>query len=168
MSDEAFKELMGRMHSAVDTSKTARENVKTASVEDLTEPGDILANQIHSMNDDFRREHFPEEVKTAEAEDEDDLDKEAVDYDGDGDEDDPESVDPDLGNLPNEEMKEKALKRKKELNKGEKKAGFGLSVEEDLNNPFVALGFNAELKEHEPAIKQAVAKIVQSSAVVGK
>lgn len=163
MSDEAFKELMGRMHSAVSSSKTAHEHVKKASVAELEEPGDILANTIYGMNDEIRRKSFPEELaKEAEDLDDEGEEKHAEEYDlDDGDESAVEEV---VAGASKKEKK--GLPSGFEENKFKaKEAGFGLSVEEDLSNPFVALGFNAELKEHEPVIKQAVARIVRSSAV---
>ena len=157
MSDDAFKDLMGRMHSAVSSSKTAHEHIKKASVAELDEPGDILANTIYGMNDEIRRKSFPEELaKEAEdLSDDDDLDdfKLAEEYSTD---------DAEVTVVGGTAKKEK--KNFSDYAFKKKEAGFGLGVEEDLANPFVALGFNAELTEHNSVIKQAVAKIVQTSA----
>jgi len=157
MSDDAFKDLMGRMHSAVSSSKTAHAHIKQVSVADLDEPGDILANTIYGMNDEIRRKSFPEELaKEAEdLSDDDDLDdsKLAEEYSTDDSE---VTAEGGMAKKEKKDFSDYAFKKKE--------AGFGLSVEEDLTNPFVAMGFNAELKEHDPVIKQAVAKLVQSSA----
>jgi len=167
MSDEAFKDLMGRMQSAVSSSKTAHAHVKQASIDELEEPGDILANTIYGMNDEIRRRSFPDEMpKEAESE------IEADDLDDDTDAKTAEEYEVEEASHEKSESKKKEKKEHKGLPAGfaehmksKKEAGFGLSVEEDLSNPLVALGFNAELKEHEPVIKQAVAKIVRSAAV---
>lgn len=160
MPDEAFNELMGRMSDAVNSAKTASDHVKTASVDELDAPGDILANTIHRMNDEIRRESFPEEMEKnaivldddddANADIDADADAEAAaakavaDKDGkDGKDDDPAST----------------------ADSTKKAEVSGRTLEDDLNNPFVSLGFNAELKLHEPAIKQAAAKICQASVL---
>jgi len=161
MSDDAFKELMGRMSTAVSSSKTAHEHVKHASVADLDEPGDILANTIYGMNEEIRRNSFPDEMEK-DAEDLDDTD----DLDGDDDAKTAEEYSTDDAGVTEEgDTKKKDKKSFADFAFKKKEAGFGLSVEEDLTNPYVALGFNAELQAHDPVIKQAVAKIVQASAV---
>ena len=161
MSD-AFQDLMGRMKTAVDNSKTAREHVKKASIADLEEPGDILASTIYGMNDELERTAFPEEYAAKHAmddtsdADDDDASKEAAEYDSEGAED---AID----EITAENSGKKAVPDSfKAHMKGEKEAGFGRSVEEDLSNPLVAAGFNAELAEHEPAIKQAMATILST------
>jgi len=156
---EAFQELMGRMKTAVDNSKTARAHVKTASITDLEEPGDILASTIHGMNDDLERSAFPDEYAAKHAMDEteeDDSTKEAEEYDADG-------AEKAVEDITSEGAGKKAVPDSfKAHMKGEKEAAFGRSIEEDLSNPLVAAGFNAELQEHEPVIKQAMAKILST------
>lgn len=159
MSDP-FQELMGRMKTAVDKSKTARAHVKTASVEELEEPGDILASTIYGMNDEIERAAFPDEYAAKHAAD--DLDE---DDDGDETDDDPSKIAADAADDDEEDDDAwvdpaASTEEPNKVASLKKEAGFGLSVEADLSNPIVAAGFNAELKEHEPVLKEAMAKIL--------
>jgi len=143
MSDP-FQELMERMRAANDESKTAREHVKSASVSELEEPGDILASHIYNMTRELEARLDP---KLAAEDDEDTNDEDGDEDDGDDSLAETYGVDA-VGDDTHEYTP--------------KEAAF--TVPDLGDHPLVKMGFEAELREFEPVIQQAISRIVAMSS----
>jgi len=159
---ENVKTLIESMRAAVSTTKTARERVKTASVQDDFDRGDLLANTIHRITAQEEERVFPEEVRQRkEAAEKANAVKEAADESANESADDSaKEVDENkAGEQPPAESAAPAATETKEA-----------SVELPgaatlLQHPLVRKGFDDYIEEHREEVQKLAAEIVSNASI---
>lgn len=156
-NDPAVQELMQKMASAVKGEGEQREHLKTASAEDLDNPGDILTRTIHGINDQVRAESFPEEHAKIAADRDARLTKAAADKSAKKTVDDDGTVTGFEHDVREEGV---SFEIKEAMERGENPFYNFRKIAEELVDPKVAQGFSDYLEATEPLWKQSSHKLM--------
>jgi len=156
-NDPAVKELMQKMASAVSGEQEQREQLKTASADEIDNPADMLTRTIEGINDQVRAEKFPEEHAKIAADRESRLNKVAADKEAKKRVEDTGHVNSFEHDINEEGV---SFEIKEAVARGENPYYQLRKVAEELVDPSVAAGFSDYLEATEPIWKQAAHKVM--------